>query len=99
MAVDGKYAITLNTPMGKQSGNLTLKADGASLSGNFSNALLGQADFDGGKVTGDSFEFSVSVNSPMGKLNIGFNGTVSGDKLSAKATTPMGPLDVEGTRA
>ena len=48
MAVDGTYSVDIDTPMGKQSGKLTLAAEGDSLSGSFSGPM-GEQSFSGGR--------------------------------------------------
>ena len=51
MSIDGNYKLTLDTPIGAQEGRMTLKADGASLSGSLVNAR-GTTEFSGGTVNG-----------------------------------------------
>ncbi|MBT8339616.1 MAG: hypothetical protein HKP58_10445 [Desulfatitalea sp.] len=98
MGVDGTYEVSMDTPMGKQTSTLTFKTDGDVLSGSMSNPMMGDANFDGGKVSGDSVEFAVEVSSPMGKVSLEFKGTLDGDKISGEVKTPFGPNAYEGAR-
>ena len=49
-------------------------------------------------VDGDSATWKADVVSPMGPVNLAFSAVVSGDSLTGKVTTPMGPLDMSGVR-
>ena len=59
-------------------GTITPKADGDSLSGSISSDW-GVTQFEGGKVTGDEFEWSMQVNAPQGDgFKVGVKESVSG---------------------
>ena len=99
MAVDGTYNIGVDTPMGTRTGKLTLKTDGGSLSGTYA-AEEGESTFTGGTVSGEGIEFSVQISTPMGKFNLGFKGTVSGDAISGEVQAgEFGSFPFKGTRA
>jgi len=99
MAVDGTYNIGVDTPMGNRAGKLTRKTDGGSLSGKYT-AEEGESTFQDGTVSGEEVEFSVQVSSPMGKFNLGFKGTVSGDAISGQVQAgEFGSFPFKGTRA
>ena len=98
MAVDGTYNIDTESPMGKQSGKLTLKTDGSSLSGSISGAQ-GEQAFEGGTVSGDNVEWSVQINGPMGQMKLDFKGAVSGDEISGQVQLgSFGSATFKGTR-
>jgi len=99
MAVDGTYNIQLNTPMGTQTGKLTLKSDGKSLSGSVVSAM-GEQAFSGGTVTGDEFAWSMQVSSPMGAMKLDFKGSVSANEISGQVQLgSFGSADFKGSRA
>jgi hypothetical protein len=81
MAVDGIYNTEVATPMGKQTGKLTLKSSGNVLSGSLASSQ-GSVNFDGGKVDGNNVEFSVSISGPMGQMKLDYSGKVEGDNIS-----------------
>jgi hypothetical protein len=80
MAVDGKWEITINSPLGAQKAVLDLKTDGASLTGS-QQAAQGSGPLENGKVNGNDLSWSAKINSPM-PMTLDFTGKVDGDKLS-----------------
>ena len=70
MSVDGTYQVTTDTPMGKMESKLTLKTDGDSLSGISATAMMGTVEFSGGNVDGNSFTFKMTLNTPMGQMEM-----------------------------
>ena len=80
MAVDGKWEIVINSPMGAQKATLDLKADGGALTGTQS-AAQGSGPLENGKVDGNAVSWSAKITTPM-PLTLDFTGTVDGDKLS-----------------
>ena len=99
MAVDGTYNVQWSSAMGTTPGIITLKEDGNSLSGSVSSDQ-GTTQFEGGKVSGDEFEWSMEVNAPqVGQLKVDVKGTVSGDEISGQAQFgPYGSATFKGTR-
>ena len=80
MSVDGKWEITINSPMGAQKATLDLKAEGATLSGT-QTAMQGTQAVSNGKIDGHNLTWSASITSPM-PMTLEFAGTVDGDKLT-----------------
>jgi hypothetical protein len=80
MAVDGKWEIVINSPMGAQKATLDLATDGANLSGTQS-AAQGSGPLENGKVDGSKVSWSAKITSPM-PMTLEFAGNVEGDKLS-----------------
>jgi hypothetical protein len=80
MAVDGKWEIVINSPMGAQKATLDLKTDGATLTGTQS-AAQGTGPLENGKVEGSKVSWSAKITSPM-PMTLEFAGNVEGDKLS-----------------
>lgn len=97
MKIDGHYKLTLDTPLGKQDGELTLKTQGAALSGTLANSG-GSAEFSGGTVEGDEVAFDTRIPTPIGRLKAHVTGSVSGDRFSGKAKLPLGSARIEGIR-
>jgi len=97
MAVDGKYEITVQTPMGPQAGSLVFKTDGNTLTGT-SESMMGVSEITGGTVNGNEFQFNVEAKTPMGPIKITMKGKVDGDKISGQAMSPFGPAPMEGKR-
>lgn len=80
MAVDGKWEITINSPMGAQKAALDLKSDGASVSGT-QTAQGSTQPVTGGKIEGSKLTWSANITSPM-PMTLEFTGNVDGDKLT-----------------
>ena len=80
MAVDGKWEITISSPLGAQKDTLDLTANGGALTGT-QQAAQGSGPLENGKVDGDSLSWSAKISSPM-PMTLDFTGTVDGDKLS-----------------
>ena len=98
MAIDGKWEITINSPMGAQKATLDLKQEGGTLSGT-QTAMQGTQPLADGKVDGNNLSWSASITQPM-PMTLEFSGTVNGDKLSGsvKAGT-FGSFPFSGGRA
>ena len=79
MAFAGTYNISINTPMGKQEGTLTLAEDGG-LTGTMA-AMGDSVDIKNGAVNGDTATWAVDVTKPM-PLTHEFEGKKDGDNLS-----------------
>lgn len=98
MAVDGKWEIVVNSPMGAQKVTLDLKADGTSLTGT-QVAPQGSMAIANGKVDGNSLSWSTAITSPM-PMTLEFSGAVEGDKISGQMKAgAFGSFPFAGTRA
>ncbi len=98
MAVDGKWSITVNSPMGAQKADLDLKASGSALTGK-QTSPQGSADITDGKADGDKVSWSVAITSPM-PMTLEFSGTVSGNAISGSVKAgAFGSFPFSGTRA
>lgn len=80
MAVNGKWNLTIKTPMGEQKGVLTLEQSGAALTGAMSGAM-GSVPIENGAVEGDTVKWSAKVTSPM-PITLEFTGKVEGASLN-----------------
>lgn len=64
MAIDGKWNLTIKTPMGDQTGVLTLKQEGDALTGEMTGPQ-GATPIENGAVEGDTLKWHAKVTSPM----------------------------------
>jgi len=80
MAIDGKWNLTIKTPMGDQTGTLTLKQEGDALTGEMTGPA-GATPIENGKVEGDTLKWDAKVTSPM-PLTLEFEGKEEGGNLS-----------------
>jgi hypothetical protein len=98
MAIDGKWEITINSPMGAQKARLELTASGNSLTGT-QHAQGASQPLANGKVDGNNVSWSANITSPM-PMTLEFSGSVDGDSLkgSVKAGA-FGSFPFTGARA
>ena len=80
MAIDGKYKIEIETPIGKQEATLTLKTDGDKLIG-IGESMLGKNEFTG-TVKGDTLTWVMDISSPMGQMKLEYTGKVTGNDIA-----------------
>ena len=97
MAADGKWEITINSPMGAVKAKLDLKTDGNTLTGT-QEAAQGSGPLENGKADGDNLSWSAKISSPM-PMTLDFTGTVAGDTLSGSVKAgSFGSFPFTGTR-
>jgi hypothetical protein len=97
MAVDGKWEIVINSPLGAQKAQLDLKTDGGTLTGS-QQAAQGSGPLENGKIDGNALSWSAKISSPM-PLTLDFTGTVEGDTLSGSVKAgSFGSFPFSGTR-
>jgi hypothetical protein len=95
--VQGKWNITIKTPLGDKSGVLELKTEGARLTGSLSDAEHYAAISDG-KVDGNTLSWSAKITKPM-RMSFKFTATVEADRISGAAKHLLGKATFTGTRA
>ena len=95
--VQGKWNITIKTPMGDKSGVLDLKIEGTTLTGSLSDAEYYAAISDG-KVEGNKLSWSAKITKPM-RMSFKFTATVEADRISGAAKHLLGKATFTGTRA
>lgn len=98
MAVEGKWNLVIKTPMGDQTGVLSLKQDGDALSGEMvGNA--GTTAVEDGRVDGDKLLWAINVTSPM-PVKLEFEGQLDGADISGNVKLgAFGSSTFSGTAA
>jgi len=79
--VDGKWAGTVNTPMGDFPVAYQFKADGTTLTGSTSGPDGGQIPIKDGKVDGNNISFSVTLDFGGMTLDLSYKGVVSASEI------------------
>ena len=98
MAAGGNWNLVVSTPMGERRATLSLKADGATLTGS-QMADGNTAEIFDGTVNGNQLSWKVSISDPM-PLTLEFNGTVDGDEVTGSVTLGnFGSSSFSGTRS
>ena len=98
MSITGTWNLTLTSPLGNQEARLDLHDDGGALQG----TLTGKGDPTAVQnlvANGNEVSFAADADTPVGRLNLAFTGTVDGDGMAGKYQTPFGGFDFTGTRA
>ncbi len=95
--VQGKWNITIKTPVGDKSGVLELKTEGTTLTGSLSDAEH-YAEISDGKVVGNKLSWSAKITKPM-RMNLKFTAVVEADRISGAAKHLLGKATFTGTRA
>lgn len=98
MSIDGKWNITVSTPMGAQESSLDFKVDGDTLTG--SAVANGQtAEIYDGTVDGDTATWKIDVTQPL-PMKLAFTADVDGDSISGQADPGVfPPSPFTGSRA
>ena len=98
MSADGKWDVTMNSPMGAQQATLTLATSGSTLTGTVASPQ-GSIDITDGTVDGSSLTWKAAMEQPM-PITLEFTATVDGDNISGKVKLgSFGEADFSGTRA
>jgi hypothetical protein len=95
--VEGRWNVTIKTPMGDKSGVLELKVEGTSLVGSLSDGIHNIPISDG-KVSGNELRWSARITKPM-RMNFKFTATVEAGRITGVARHALGKAPFSGTRA
>lgn len=97
MEINGCYKIFIKLPIRKQEATLKLGIKENQLQGSIT--VMGNTlEITKGKVSGDTFEFSMVVEAPIGSRNITFRGYVEGNEITGSINTPIGRSSFEGIK-
>jgi hypothetical protein len=97
MSADGNWKITINSPMGAQEVEASIKTDGDTFTG-MTKGRMGEQAVEG-KVNGDTLTWSTAITQPM-PMTLEFSATVNGDamtgnvKLGAFGSAPLSGVRV-----
>jgi hypothetical protein len=102
MAADvaGEWKATAEGPNGAMERTLSLKVDGAKLTGETVSSFVGKSVIENGKVDGDSFSFTITAKFQDNEMKINYKGKVTGkDTLTMSSEFGGGdPIQWKGTR-
>lgn len=95
-SVDGRWALTFETPMGMLDASADFQSEGEELSG----TMESQAGSTGlkGSVKGNAITFSMNVVTPQGEMLIQLTGEVAGDDIKGTFDFGQGVGTWTGTR-
>lgn len=93
----GKWQVTIDTPMGQKTGILELKVHGDRLSGSLSDGEH-HAEISEGRINGHELTWSAKIQKPM-RLTFKFTAVVDHDRISGAARHMLGSATFTGVRA
>ena len=97
MAVEGDWKLVIETPMGPQEAQLTVRPTSDTTFEGTMNGQAGQQSFSGA-IGGGTLTWQTDITSPM-PLTLEFHVTVEGDSMSGETKLGMfGTAPVTGTR-
>jgi hypothetical protein len=94
--VQGRWQITINTPMGERPGVLELIVSGNTLTGSLSDADHHVA-ISHGKIEGNKLSWQAKITKPM-RLSFKFTAIIDEDRISGSARHMLGTATFSGTR-
>ncbi len=98
MSVAGTWNTVVKSPMGDQSGTLTVMVDGDSFTGQMAGGM-GTMDIEEGKVAGDTLTWKMNMTVPM-PMTLDCEATVDGDTITGAVNAgAFGAMPLSGTRA
>ena len=95
----GKWSFETRGRNGAMTQTLNLKQDGSNLSGTLAGGRGGEVEISDGKVDGNNVSFTVVREFQGNKVNIKYNGIVSGDEMKLTIETGRGPQEVTAKRS
>lgn len=96
--LDGKYASSLNTPMGAISGTITLMSKGNNVQGIIETMGM-KNSFQGIKMGENEAKFTGNFNTPLGNIEYSATCKVIGNNLELLANTNKGNFKLMGKRS
>lgn len=97
MSVDGNWKITINTPMGARTMDVSITTSGATFTGKVDSDMGSQEVT--GTVDGDTLTWNTDITSPM-PMKLDFSAKVEGDNMSGNVKLGMfGNAALTGVRA
>ncbi len=94
--VQGKWKVTIDTPIGERTGILELKVDGDRLSGSLSDGEH-HAEISDGRINGRELTWSAKIHKPM-RLTFKFTAVVDNDRISGAARNMLASATFSGVR-
>ena len=98
MSVAGKWQISMDTPIGTQKFTWDLQEAGGAWKGTMS-AANGSSELGNVQVSGSSVGCNARVPTPLGQVDVTFEGAVTGDTIGGTCRTQFGNFQFSGARA
>ena len=96
--VDGRWGLTINTPIGQKFLDLDLKVSENEVYGTLTGDTNNGVQITDGKVDGDKVTYSAFLNTPVGSTNTTTTLRLSDDTMSGTISTLYGVFEVNGVK-
>lgn len=97
MSVAGTWRITMDTPIGAQKFTWDLADTGSGWQGTM-NAATGASQLSAVQVAGSNFGCQARVATPLGAVDVVFEGVVTGERIGGTCRTQYGNFQFSGER-
>ena len=97
MNLAGTWQITMDTPIGTQKFTWDLAADGNGWRGTM-NAATGTSELSNVQVGGGNIACKARVTTPLGAVDVTFEGVVTDDRIGGTCRTQFGNFQFSGER-
>jgi hypothetical protein len=99
MSVEGKWNVTMDTPLG----TLQFAWEFTKIDGRWEGRLIGQglvsdSRLRGIRVSDGTVSFETTTSSPLGPVDLKFEGTIVEDRLGGRCRTRFGDNDFSAVR-
>lgn len=100
MSAAGKWNVTMPTPVGTMKFTWDFTNENGVWRGKMiGHPPVGDSDLRSIRVDGDALTFETTTRSPMGALELAFNGAMTGDTLTGACATAYGEFRFSAVRA
>ena len=93
----GSWKLTMHTPVGTRTPNLTIAPSGDGYGGSLQNRE-GTVELVNVNVEGKAFGFEQAMTTPMGEMTLTFQGEVDGNAMKGSVANLMGTQPFTGVR-
>ncbi len=94
--VAGEWNLAVETPNGTGTPSVIFKQDGGTLTGTY-KGRMGESELKG-TINGNDIKWTVTVHPQGGEMAIEYSGTVDGDTMKGKVSSPMGEATFTGKK-
>lgn len=95
--VAGQWKLTVQTPNGINNPVLTIREQDGAWSGIYAGPR-GTFEIKTIQVEGSTFSFPLTVEMPIGAIELSYKGTVTGDRIEGVVGNPRGEIPFSGER-
>jgi hypothetical protein len=96
--IAGNWEMSMDAPEGSFTLALSIEQNGSKINGKMNSDQIGESAIEG-TINGNDLAFGSTLDTPRGKLDAMFKGTVSGDSIKGSATIGDFSLDWTAKRA